>query len=199
MNRFLATIIAFVSIQSSAFADGPTTSPGFAGYYAGVSYGENTGFWAFVPCCTTAFDLEGSFTQVYAGVNFENNALLYGVEAAYSVGGTAYQAEINNDTVFPEYNYSSVLDLKARAGTTLSNFLVYGFLGYSWAAGDFGYLESIGTYHGTNYGVGAEALIGDRYTLGIEYIYRNLDNAPAGFSAIDAHVETVSVRVGVNF
>ena len=165
---------------------------GFAAYETGEQNYFSGGTFSNGP-----WGLEGIAYGAFAGINFQSGSLVYGAEAAYSIG------EINSDvpSTFGA-NYSSFVDIKARAGYSIGDALVYGTLG-----GSLGYWEDrtgppdTASSTGINYGLGVDYLINDRMFVGAEYMVRDLagdfDTDPS--VGLDSLTQSARIRVGLQF
>jgi len=141
-------------------------------------------------------DLDGSMYGAFTGINFQSGSIVYGVEAAYSLGSIGFY---DDDPSFPngvedaiedaadfdsndvdEFGgeFSSFIDLKARVGFAAGRALIYSFAG--WSFGEYQYdgiidgdPETVGvSTDGMNYGAGIDMLVTDNFFMGLEYIIR---------------------------
>jgi opacity protein-like surface antigen len=155
-------------------------------------------------------DIDGTLYGAFAGYNFTSGSMVFGLEAAYSMGSVGFEFGSRDDMSDDQFDFfgwlgefygggaaaeaysgrfSSFVDLKARAGFSAGSALVYGFAGLS--LGEYQYFEggveidefpAFGT-SGMNYGVGIDYLVTDSIFLGVEYIIR--DQAGTVYSIYD--------------
>jgi outer membrane immunogenic protein len=206
--KSLVLAAAVAAISSSAFAGGPTVvaddpmpdamaapaaAHDWSGAYVGLSYGRTTGDITF----STAgfFDTEnGTIRGLYAGYLAQRGSFVFGGELAFgSVKGAGVVG-------VPTSEFVKAVDLKGRAGFAMNNTLLYGALGYSKV--DFDDTPAIEfDMSGLNYGIGAEVAVSQMFTVGVEYLARNVDGQSSILSTTrgDANFDTLSLRVGLSF
>jgi len=137
--------------------------------------------------------LDGSMYGAFAGVNFQNGSIVYGVEAAYSMGSVGFSVDAFDGVIAStivdagEFDLQSVnelggeftnfIDLKARAGVAAGNALIYGFAG--WSLGEYQYAVVGGSTEtlavstsGMNYGGGVDMMVTDNFLVGLEVMVR---------------------------
>lgn len=154
------------------------------------------------------YDLSGSTYGVFAGFNHQSGSYIFGIEAAYSAGAvetTGIESDLD-DFIFYDAEFTSFLDLKARAGFANGPALFYGFAGYS--SGTLQYLldgepgDTTWQPAGWNYGAGVDYMVSDNAFIGIEYIVRNLSDDLAEIDdwIVDsAVIDAIQVRAGMTF
>ncbi|MBL9053572.1 MAG: porin family protein [Tabrizicola sp.] len=202
MKLFACSGVALALSAGLAMADGPITAPSepqpaapapvaaydWSGPYVGLSYGNTSADIVFSSGASYEFE-DGTVAGVYAGYLVQRGAFVYGGELAY--GSTS-------DTIITIVDeIERALDLKARLGYSANRALFYGVLGYSTAR----YSESAGIdldLNGFSYGIGAEFAVSPRFTLGLEYLSRDLSGEIPGLTA-DANLDTLSLRAGFSF
>jgi opacity protein-like surface antigen len=189
---FKAGILAATLSFGLASQGSAQDASGWQGPYAGIAGAFGNGFQDFTGGLN--YDLEGQMLGVVLGYNLApNGPWVFGGEAAVS-SGSIYEAQIGGSETYPEFEFTRMLDLKARAGYSFGTALVYGSLGYSLATySNDGDKSNIG---GLLYGLGADYLVSDRVFLGAEYVKRRADDASLGF---DADLDTFSLRMGLKF
>lgn len=141
-----------------------------------------------------SFPGSGAMTGLYAGYDHQIGNLVLGGEIAYSSGDAVLDD-------YPGFLFDDMLDLKARVGYAFGRVLPYAVVGYSkteWVNGALAPVDA----EGVAYGIGADVVVTDRLTLGLEYLSRNLgadtfvefpdDN-------IKADVSTIALRIGYRF
>lgn len=181
---FLSTALVAI-VGTTAAAD-----PRWDGYYVGGS-------------ASSVFNLTGNYGgsgpfdnefsgisgSVFAGYNLSFGALVAGGEVNAVLGSL-----IGDDPSGEDFAFHDLVDLKARAGTTFGNALVYATVGYSFGRSysDFGYLP-VG---GINYGVGVDYFFSDKFFAGAEFLTRTVSDD--GY--LDARpLSSVSIRLGYKF
>ncbi len=180
--------------------DSVRVGPGWQGFYVGGLTAFETGeqnYFANDVFTNGPWSLEGTTFGAFAGYNFQSGTLVYGAEAAYAIG------DVNSD--IPDMfgaNYSSFIDLKARAGYNFGDALVYGVFG-----GSLGHWEDrtgppdSGQSTGVNYGLGIDYNLSDRMFVGAEYLIRDLegDFETDPSVGIDSLSQSAQIRVGLRF
>lgn len=177
-----------------------SVSPAWEGFYAGglatLDSGEQN-YYSGGVFSSGPWQLEGTSFGAFAGYNFQSGSLVYGAEAAYSLG----DVESDIPATFGA-NYSSFLDIKARAGYTIGDALLYGVVGGSLGSWEdrTGPPDTAGAT-GVNYGLGVDYQVNDTLFVGAEYLVRDLsgdfDNDPT--VGIDSLTQSAQIRVGLRF
>lgn len=211
-NAFLNTATAIALIAAPAAWAGSVAEPemepmvapvvvaaapyDWSGPYAGLSAGKSSGdlTLTFLQEGSDTGDLDGRSFGGFAGYNWQNGSLVYGLELALQ----DVDAEVEQE---PAYHFNYAHDLKARLGYAYDNMLFYGFAGYT--MGEFE-VDGEGTWDadGPNFGLGVEMAFRENWLLGLEYIRRNLDGdfAPEEPDlSFDADLDTIQLRVGYKF
>jgi hypothetical protein len=160
--------------------------------------GDDEGFADGDPRVTS--DNEGNLAALFLGYNLQRGSVVFGAELGVS-GGTITFENIN-----PLNKFDGMVDLKARIGYATGKVLVYGSLGYVRTDRSFAGPVSndpIATT-GVSFGLGVDAMVGERLFVGLEALQRNLttdEGDVGGFPSLsfDNHVNTVSLRVGYRF
>lgn len=183
--RLVAALFCFSTVpavaQDGSVWDGP---------YAGLTYSSGTGFQDYGGSPT--YDLEGDGFGLIAGYNYATGPWVIGGELAFS------RTDIAELPSGEDYKFTSLLDLKARAGYATGSLLVYGTIGGSFTNWQEG--TGFGGYDGNGflYGVGMDYLVSPQFFVGADYIVRDVSSDWPG-GTFDADVDTFSVRAGMNF
>ncbi|MCF6304205.1 MAG: outer membrane beta-barrel protein [Rhodobacteraceae bacterium] len=157
------------------------------GVYIGGSFARIDGSQTYA--LGPEFDLSGTMSSGFAGFNLQNGSFVYGAEAAYSVGSVQQEC-------CDIYQFSDMLDLKARVGIGVGDAVVFGVAGWSMATWEDGGGPDLAT-SGINLGVGVDYLLNDRFFVGAEYLFRDLnEDATAEFNA---PLKSVQIRAGLKF
>lgn len=188
------------------------SSPAFswAGGYAGVNLGYGGDKAEHILSGggdTGSLDItsSGFAGGAQVGWNFQNNAMVYGIEADYQASGI--KGEVSQPGIKMGTKLEHFGTLRARLGyTPTDRFLVYGTAGL--ASGKtktelFGEEALSKTKTGWTAGIGAEYAVNDNWSLKSEYLYTDLGKANLfsdgdGFS-LDRKFNFHMVRVGLNF
>lgn len=192
--KFVLTAVAASLLASASFAGGyaePVTEAAVApsaayaagtdwsGFYAGLQYGTG--------------DLSASFrgVSVDAG-DFD----AYGIHAGYmwDLGGFVVGAELDYNKVALDGDSDADGDLmrvRGRLGADLGRFLPYATLGLASLSSD-GESES-----GATYGLGADFLVSDNFSVGLEYSTHDFDDVDGTGINIDA--DLVQIRASYRF
>lgn len=185
----------FMTVALVALAD-TAVAQDWSGAYVGVQSANSSYTNSFFvnDVFDSSFDGGGSMNGVFAGYNHHIGNLVLGGEIAFLSGEPALDA-------FPDYFYTDMLDLKARAGYAFGRVLPYAVVGWSrteWANSGLTPVNA----DGFAYGIGAEFLVTDRVVVGLEYLQRDLvaDNF-VEFPAdnIEGDFSSVAFRIGYKF
>lgn len=183
-TAFAGSPAALTVVEPVTAAAAPALAPAandWAGFYLGAEYG------GYSATETLLGNIDDETFGMFAGYNFQNGAMVFGGELAYSAGN------YNNGAFAGDM---SALDLKARAGYAFGSALVYGFVGGSYLELDDGI--AVADYSGLNYGAGISYQLNNGMTLGLEYMERDLDgNGIASGNVLTA--SSVAARVGWQF
>jgi outer membrane immunogenic protein len=165
----------------------------WAGMYGGLSY--TTGNAHQVYDSGPSYDLDGQGLGLMIGYNYATGPWVIGGELAYNkakIGETPAGIE--------DLTFTSFLDIKARAGYAVNQFLVYGTIGATFSVWKEEVDEGNFNGDGLSYGVGVDYLVSPRVFVGAEYLVRDVTsdwNISGG--TFDADVETLTLRVGMKF
>ncbi len=170
------------TMTAAAVAASLLAAPAFAqdwtGFYAGgqVGYGD----------------------QRSAGL--KSNGWQNGLQAGYThdFGGVVVGGEVDMRAVNATINGAPIKDniaLKARVGTDLNGFLVYGTAGVVRGMFDTGTAKV--SENGVTYGVGVERPVAENWTVGLEVLKTDFRKNYSGSS--DLHDTSASLRVNYRF
>lgn len=165
-------------------APAPVTSP-WNGFYAGASFGWNTGE-EFVPAPPTTFN--GLTYGGFAGYNFV-------MDSGFMVGGELAATRVNREYSTSTVNNAMVFDAKLRAGFAADRALIYASGGYSMVNYDTGGFQG----QGWNAGAGVDYLVTDSMFVGAEYIYRDIDDSQNTPPNWETRSHTIQLRAGLKF
>ncbi len=158
---------------------------GMAGSASGTQTYENPDFF---------YDLEPEITYGgFLGYNVQSGAFVFGGELAYSSGGVSPIGFLHEDHLY-------FADVKARAGYSLGNAMVFGFAG--WTSSSFDNTVEVTTLSGMNYGAGIDFFLGSNMFAGVEYIVRDLTgpgNSATPAQTRNSAIGAVQARIGWNF
>jgi outer membrane immunogenic protein len=179
-----------------------TVPADWAGFYGGISYGKASGeitYFKDNEHNNGPYKLQDSYMPgFFAGYNFQNGNFVYGGELS---------TMFNNIGDSEDADYSDVTDLKARAGYTFGNALLYGTMGVSFSKFSEAY-SGLSDHdgeemRGLGYGIGVDYLIAGSYLIGLEFYNRDLNGAipyaSGDWSVEDSGFETLTVRLGMQF
>ncbi len=190
------SVVAFEPETVAVAAPATTDWSGlYIGLAAGYEFGEYDQYGNALDYLDT-YQVEGALYGGFAGYNFQRNALVFGGEIAYSLGGAK---QVGNVNISEQLDY--VVDIKARAGYAFGNLLAYGVIGGS--MGQWSDTNSSNTYNfsGLNYGGGVEAQFGNGFFGGLEYLARTVSGESSTFAPAysDFRFQTVQLRLGKRF
>lgn len=200
LTAVIATSSSAGSLETPAIADIPVVAAhsgaaDWSGFYVGGLASFDQGeFNYFFPQSNPSFDLEGALYGGFAGYNHQRGNFVYGGEIAYSAGSVEV-------VTVPDYEFISILDVKARAGFATGRALIFLTAGGSFGPwtnrneGDFG-------ASGFAYGAGIDYQVTDRVFVGAEFLIRNLsgDFVPVNPNAtFESSIQSIMVRAGIRF
>ncbi len=187
-------------VQPDAAAVAPAAaapSADWAGFYIGALLGYG---WGEADSDTAGtVDIEGFEGGAYIGANYQWNQFVLGVEADALVSG----ADGGAGGIAAEQNWSA--SLRARAGITLDQFLLYGTGGVAAGGAELSDATSSdsNTHWGWTLGAGAEAMLKDNITARVEYRYTDYEGKTytldSGSGEADLQDHSVRAGVGLKF
>ena len=195
MRRFLlgsALALVAVPVMAADYFAPPTpefydygySSSEWSGQYIGATIGgQQTRIDVPANGVLEGFGLIGS---IFAGVNYEQDGFVYGVEADVEWNSYDQTAACTN----PGWYCSVQGSLRARLGFAADSFLVYGTAGVAAA--------SVGGY-GWTAGAGAELAFSDAWFGRVEYRYTALGSANAWHDQTQTGVTSHAFRTGVGY
>ena len=171
-------------------------STDWSGAYAGglFAFASGDNIYNYLNFEPEYYSIEGDAYGVFAGYRHDMGNFVLGGEAAILFAGGI--TETGEDP--EEYGYNNIFDLKATAGFDLGNVLVYGTAGYSVAS--FSY-DGSPSLPGWLVGAGVDVKISERFFIGAEYIYRDVNNDDFWDpdDGINGQFSTVQLRAGMTF
>ncbi len=160
------------------------SSSGWSGQYAGATLGgQRTRIDTPAAGVLEGFGLIGGF---FAGVNYEQNSIVYGVEADVEWNSFDQAAACST----PAWYCSVQGSLRARLGYASDNFHFYGTAGFAAA--------TVGAT-GWTAGLGAEVAFSDDWFGRVEYRYTALGSANAWYDQTENGVTAHAVRAGIGY
>lgn len=168
-----------LSMTAAAVAASLLAAPAFAqdwsGFYAGGQFGYG-----------------GQRSDVYKSHGWQG-----GVQAGYNhdFGGIVVGGEVEMKAVNAEINGTPFKDniaLKARVGTDLNGFLVYGTAGVARGTFDGGTAKI--SENGVVYGFGVERPISEKWTVGAEVLKSDFRNNYSGLTNLNDTSATLRVN-----
>lgn len=189
-----------VSVAALAGASDVVAAQDWNGAYAGLSINKNSGTSPAQPYVYDEGYQMGSDATVggFAGYRWsagENAVMGFEVAVQTNIGvdAPASQAPIDG------YSYTNLIDAKFSLGIPVNKALVYGFAGVSSGVlnnpDDDNYSAT-----GANYGVGVDYKVNDRFSVGLEYISRNMTGYTSGGNPdSQKNASTISLRTSIQF
>ncbi|MEL6838673.1 MAG: porin family protein [Pseudomonadota bacterium] len=164
----------FVCAIALMTASGANAQSMWEGAYAGGSFAFFSGENSYDDANSSDFDLEGQMFGAFAGYHIPTDLFMVGAEISL-LTGTANEEDFEG-----QYEYTSLVDLKARIGLPSGDFMPYGILGASFATfavdedgrPDRNFDE---TETGILFGIGADYAINREISVGAEFISRSFD------------------------
>lgn len=198
-------------IVDNAAIDAASPAATWEGAYIGAHLGGGVGnvTWESLPTgfFSGEYDVGGWIGGVQAGINFQSNNIVYGVEADVSWSNI----EGDDDDLPGAVSAVRTLDwtgsLRGRLGFSAESFLLYGTAGIAVAQSTLDYdgviLDTVdtATHLGLTVGVGAEFMATDNVSLRGEYRYTTYGDETYQASILDISTgfDTHTATVGVNF
>ncbi|MGV6803125.1 MAG: outer membrane protein [Ruegeria sp.] len=144
---------------------------------------------------------DGNALSGFAGYNFLRGNVVYGAEIRVVNLTQLSQSDASEDR-----EVMDLADIRGRLGHRFENWMVYGALGWSWAkfrvhpGSGFGERRNQTTLQGYNLALGVERILSDRWLLGGEIAYRDLNGRFDEASRdTDMNLSTISFRLSYKF
>lgn len=190
----LASVAALVAASDAVSAQDWT------GAYAGLSMNSNSGTSPAQPYVydegyqMSSDPALGAFAGYRWGVS---DGLVMGVEVAMQ-GGIGVDPPASEAPI-DGYSFSNLIDAKLSIGTPVGKALVYGFAGVSSGILNNPDNEDYSA-SGANYGIGIDYPVNDHFTVGLEYISRNMTGYTSGGNPDNLkNASTISLRTSFKF
>lgn len=189
-----------VSVAALVAGSNSVAAQDWSGFYVGISANSNSGTSPAQPYVYDEGYQLGSDTTggAFAGYRWNaSDSVVMGFEIAMqgtiSVDAPAVHAPVD------DYSFENLVDAKLSVGTSVGKALIYGFAGMSSgildSSGDDAYSAS-----GMNYGVGVDYMVSDKFTVGVEFISRNMTGYTSGGNPENLkNADTVSLRASFKF
>jgi outer membrane immunogenic protein len=201
-SAFAAVALLAVGLGSAQAADLPYGSrapytvnqPLNAFSWAGPYLGGNLGYnWGTVDHNPTK--PSGLLGGVQGGYNWQNGALVFGVEGDLQANGA--------DDTFAPWKFSNPWfgTIRGRVGYAFNNILIYGTGGLAFGSlrvDTLGLSESH-TSAGWTAGIGAEFGLAQNWTAKIEYLYVDLADSQFNITGVQNGYQFGLVRIGANY
>ena len=192
--KFVFTAVSASLLATATFAGGyaePFAEPPLAPTVAYATGTDWSGFYVGLQYGTGELSLSDGVAKVDGG-DFD----AYGVHAGYmrDLGGFVVGAELDYNKVELDVDSEADGDLvrfRGRLGADLGRFMPYATLGFASLSSD-GESES-----GTTYGIGADYLATDSFSVGLDYSKHDFDDIDG--SGISADADLVQVRASFRF
>ncbi|WP_072338476.1 outer membrane protein [Devosia enhydra] len=207
------TLAASAALTASAFAadlyipEQPfiPTSPAssWSGAYVGVHVGYGFGEAIDIDNDGYTWDMSGLIAGAQAGVNYQMDGIVLGLEADIAWTGVngpyLFNGALDDEDYVASISWMSTL--RGRVGVDLDGYLVYGTAGVAIAGLFIDYFDddSAETHVGFAVGAGVEKMITETISLKAEYLYAN-------FGAVDHYdqdyplsFDVHTVKAGLNF
>lgn len=223
MRAFVVAGVALASVSGAQAADMPRRvykAPAYvqpipfswAGFYAGVnagwgwSRGNGTATVGGVPQ-TYSGSGDGFIGGGQIGYNFQSSNFVYGVEADFQ--GAGGSGTVTGATFTGTAKTSYFGTIRGRLGYAFDRSMVYATGGGLYGKGRLegtdvgtGAFSNTATYWSWTVGAGYEAMLWDRWSAKVEYLYVGTPNnapVPNGTAALDGKGHTNILRAGLNY
>ncbi|MFG5382294.1 outer membrane protein [Yoonia sp. R2-816] len=195
----MKTLVIGLSLIAT-FTTAASAESAWEGSYAGASFatfsGENTYDNFDGPL---GLDLEGEMFGGFAGYSTTLNGFILGGEIAV-MGGEVFEEGYKG-----EYEFTSIVDLKARAGYDAGQFMPYAVIGI--AVGNFSVDDAANPTRdediaeaGVLFGAGIDIATSQQFTVGAEFASRSFDyEFESGLVDMSADATSVTLRGAYKF
>lgn len=211
--RLALSTAALLASTSLAFADGGQATPSappvyvapaitdWSGAYGGLSFGAISGTSDSTTPTGTVFSFDWDDRTglgLFAGYNWQNDALVYGVEVAVTIPADDMMLV---GAATPDDFMNSVIDLQGRVGYAAANALIYVGAGASFAnitnnGVDYTFEPGIAA------SVGVDFQLSDSTFVGLNYTTRMFDydvTDPTNPFQFETTINTISLRLAYRF
>ncbi|CAN1564295.1 Outer membrane protein beta-barrel domain containing protein [Paracoccaceae bacterium] len=190
-----------VSVAALVAGSNSVAAQDWSGFYVGISANSNSGTSPAQPYVYDEGYQMGSDTTggAFAGYRWNaSDSVVMGFEIAMQ-GPITVDADSNNSV--DDYTFENLVDAKLSVGTSVGKALIYGFAGMSSGTLDaYGTDEYLYNATGMNYGIGVDYMVSDKFTVGVEYISRNMTGyTSSGNPENQKNADTVSLRASFKF
>jgi outer membrane immunogenic protein len=216
MKKLLLSTAAIGLMSTAALAaDLPVYEPApmvapvpMASDWSGVYIGLHGGYgWADLSDDDTGIDfddaeMEGPVFGGQIGVNMQWNYFVLGAEGDASWSGINEEGEFDLDTDEEEIGFDWLASARLRGGLAFDRFMVYatGGVGFTEFDSDGVNDDDDEVQVGWVAGGGAEFLLTNNVTAGVEYLHYEFDETfEDGDESIDSSVDVIRGRVNVKF
>lgn len=202
---FAATATSTFANDDQVFRSGAFTPDTLSwnGAYAGVHLGHG---WARTQAAGTAIDgvgLDGWFAGLQAGYNINLDGFVLGIEGDIAWSRLYGDFLLNpGETMRPSIDWLGTI--RARAGFSANELLVYGTGGIAFAGASVSNVESDyasrNTHTGWVIGAGIEAMVTDSLSLKAEYLYHDFGSRTYVYDApFGASFNPQTIKIGLNY
>lgn len=137
------------------------------------------------------YDVEGNVPSFFVGGDWNMGRYTLGAEIAF-VAGSVFETGYED-----EYQYASLVDLKARIGSDLGAIAPYGVAGLSAGTFEFGDPDNSEPVSGFLFGAGVSYDVTAQFGVGLEFLSRQMDLFEP--DNITGDVQSLSLRGYYNF
>ena len=163
-----AAIAAAAGAQAAGAADFAAPADDWTGLYAGVAAGMMTGDFPSNESNDYKIDNDVVFGG-FVGYNNQVGSLIWGGEMALQSGASSKGGAPTDD-----YTINYIADAKVKLGMDAGSFMPYVFAGISGGQATYGSQHNDYGIFGVNYGVGAEVMVTEQFSLGAELMGRTI-------------------------
>lgn len=203
----LSFLLSLISASTAFAADIWTDSeaPELKGSYdwSGAYAGMNIGY-GFSQATTASanvidFDLRGGLVGLHAGMNWQMDSLVLGLEGKVAHGGIMTSAPCKNPVFTCYGNIDAIASASARVGFAQDNYLIYGKAGLAYAHVK---TDVDPTYPGYEFGTlgylvgaGIEVGLSEQISASLEYSYMAFQQATAPVGALETNEVNINAQV----
>ncbi len=197
------TFLAFTGGHKATAADifDGSYTHNWAGVYAGLHGG---GAWSDAdvsrgsasPATTPGSSINGSGSMfgLLAGINFQSDHFVYGLEGDISFGDVD-----DSNTVLTNFDVDTIGTIRVRAGYAIDRILIFGTAGIGFAGSDGNETsgQDSNTHTGFVYGAGVEVALTQQLSVRGEYLRGNYNDKKYGFPLAVPHTHTIDYDADV--
>lgn len=169
----------------------------WSGAYAGLQFGSIVGGNFDAPAAGREASVDGELYGVFAGYRFDFGNFVAGAELDYFLGNATINAPAGAGGAF-DVDVDRLVRLGGELGWDLGRTLVYGTAGFANVQITDPANDTTAS-NGYFYGIGADVLVSERVTLGIEVLQHEFTDFDGNGAGAEFDPLTVGLNLAVRF